>query len=92
MQYRQFQVEISGLAALDVVNKFLENNKAWHLWQIVPLGVSPASGEQRVLYVVEGPNEAKPDGSTPAGGLKDGATLSERTRVLRNGHQLKVVA
>lgn len=71
MQYCQILVNTSGLSATDV-NKFLLENPVWHLWQVVPLSVS------NVLYVLEGPLPKKPGDSTPAGGLKEGATLSER--------------
>ena len=82
MIYRNFLVQAEGLGATDGVNKFLVENPAWNLWQVIPYK------DGYLIYILEGPTPKKPGDSTSGGALREGATLSERV----NASKLRLVA
>lgn len=72
-EYKLVKVEGgAGLSAIDPVNAFTAKNPDWKLWNVIPGSVG-----QILFFVFERPLKGGSDSSPPAGGLKDGAKLTD---------------
>jgi hypothetical protein len=71
-EYKIIKVDgAAGLSACDSVNQFLAKNPDWKLWNVVTFSTPD------VAFILERPLKNAPESSPPAGGLKEGAKLSE---------------